>query len=174
MKKNAFILSETLVMTTVILLILIVCYYPFSRTINDNVTYNTYDNIEDIYKLNNVRMYIYKYIGVNNILGSNTDKIIPIKTIYITNDGDSNIKYNYERLLESCGIDNIYITNYNLTESDINSKTFSYDLKEYLKYINNATTLNNEGEELENTYRLVAKFDSGTYSNIKIWKDGEV
>ena len=174
MKKNGFILSESLVMTTVIIFILIVCYYPFSDSIDNNTIYNSYDNIEDIYKLNNVRMYIYKYIGVNNIINADAGKIISINNISFAESVDENIKYNYISLLDASNIEIIYITNYNLTESDINSKTFSYDLKEYLKYINNATTLNSEGEKLENTYRLVAKFYNGTYSNIKIWKDGEV
>ncbi len=180
MNKKGFVLAETLVMSAVIVVLLSVCYYPFSSIVNNNKTYRKYDNIEDIYKLNNVRMFIYKYIGMKNILEGNiggsatidNTGIIPFyssNNIDIQND-DKNIKEKYIELLDVLGIESLYITKYNLSSDKIDNKTFSYEMKEYLKYINNAKTVNSSGEEV-NMYRLVAKFKDDTYGNIKMWSE---
>ena len=174
MKNKGFVLMETLVMSAVIVVLLSVCYYPFSSIVNNNKTYQSYDNVEDIYKLNNVRLFIYKYMGVNNILKADNDAIRPIgKQLEVTTDEEVEEKYN--QLLNTLNIENIYLVNYNLSSTDYSGK-FSYDLESYFKYINNATVVNSEGDEVQNTYRLVAKFvkDDGTttYSNIKIWEEG--
>lgn len=178
MGEKGFVLMETLAICSVIIVLLTVCYYPFSSAIYNNERYEKYDTIENIYKLNNVRQYIYKYIRVNNILADNDDKkIIPIYN-HLTIE-DNKIIENYHNLLNVLGIKTLYLVNYNLSGTDIdNVSSLSYEFKEYLKYINNsvAEVQNEDGttREIKNTYRLVARFNDGTYSNIKIWRENNL
>lgn len=157
MNNKGFSLIETVIVCISIILILMLCYYPYKGIVDDYYNKKNYNTIESIYKLNNIRNYLYKYGDVNKLIdkkGSNS--IVSIKNL---NFGDSDINNDYTNLLNILGIEYIYLSNYNnITYNNIPEMSIYID------------TLNNEKLDYQNTFRIIAKFKDKSFANIKLWR----
>ena len=132
MKKNGFILVETLIATTLIAVVFTIIYIEFG-TISENYK-NTYNNntVDKIYAVNNIRNFILSN-GYNNISSSNTYLDIT-SCSYFTSETQC---VNLINVLEIEKV--LYLPGSFLSyKEDIMSDTnISDNLKKYLKSLNN-------------------------------------
>ena len=170
MNNKGMVLLETVVICSIVILILTVCYYPFYSVVREDDSNSEYDSIENIYKLNNVRDFIYKYVGFNNILDSKDElgkELVSINGLNITNDTED-ISNKYKNLLNILDIKYIYVCDYEI--NDIDSLQINNNFIEYLDYVNGELADDVDPNNVS-IYRLVAQFGDETYASIRMWKE---
>ena len=166
MNNKGFSILESLVATSVIIILFIALYTYIVQIIDNYNARNKYDLVENTYKLNTIRTYIYAYGNVNDIIyddvGNNRNSV-SIKNLNFNNTDQYNDIYG--EMLEDMGIEKIYFvyseydSNGQIDTSKINIS--DNNLYKYVMYV---------GNKYRYKYRIVAKFENEEYSQIKLWK----
>ena len=156
MKKNStrgFMLAETLVVTTFVAGILIYLFIQFtnlSQNYNDVYSYNT---VEGLYSLRNVRNFIIKDTSV---LTSIDDIIESDGYVEITDCTIFTEKNYCLKLFELENIKKIFITNNNFDK-----ELFSTSNEGFKKFIRKIKSQDNY------KYRILAEFNDSSYATIR-------
>ena len=168
MKKNnkkGFVLAETIAVSTVVLTSLVIIYTQFISISNSYSRSFRYNNVNNLYLVNNVKAYIATdgLEKLINSLNENNYSYIDITSC----DSQYFTEYIYcESLLKQSNIKTILFTKEDITDlkNNITTTNFSEKMKEFIKYINNSK---------ESNYRLIVEFNDDTYATlkIKIWKE---
>ncbi|MBQ7141109.1 MAG: hypothetical protein IJO32_06370 [Bacilli bacterium] len=160
MNNKGFIFAETLA-TTLVIMILLISFYVFSTNFIDNQSKNkSYDNIEEIYKLANLRLFLYKNVKFNEIIEKKgqDNACIALNNIVIKDDVENTQQYS--NMLSKFGISNIYLCDF-----EIHNPFETYDpFYNYFNYVNK--TFNDK-------YRIIAHFSYPTndkFASIKVWE----
>lgn len=158
MNKKGFMLTETLIVSVMIITVLLVLYVQFKNVSkNFEDTFN-YDSIGSSYNLYNAKLYIEQ--SNYSLLAS---KLTNEEYVDITNCPNgvfSNTEY-CTSLFSNLEIKQLLITNENLTNL-INNNDFDVELNSYMKTIK---------YDIAPGYRLIASFKDGTYASIKVLND---
>ncbi len=156
--KNGFILAETIAISTVVLISLVIIYNQFIIISNNYKKTFDYNNVNELYLLENVRDYIFSD-GLNELIkdlnGKDYIDITACPNSYFT-------EYIYcETLFKYSNIKTIIFTNENISslKNNISNTSFSEKMKKYIKNINNTNKTN---------YRLIVEFNNETYATLKI------
>lgn len=158
MNNKGFIFAETLA-TTLVIMVLLISFYVFSTNFIDNQSKNkNYENIEEIYKLANVRLFLYKSVRFNEIIEKMEQEsvtCISLSNIMIENDTENTTQYS--NMLSTFGISNIYLCDFGLENplSDYNP------LKNYFDYVD---------ETFNDKYRIIAQFNNNRFASTKAWR----
>lgn len=169
MNNKGFALIESVVLTTIIMLFLILSYNFITRIITMFEIRNKYNIAENVYKLNAIRTYIYTYGNINDIIenGANIRNYASLKNLNF-NDNYT-INNEYKNMLTDMNVKKVYFL-YTKYEADGLSKidnTAIYNIsandgqfKDYIEYTTN---------KYRYPYRIVAEFNDGEYSQVKLW-----
>lgn len=162
MKKNnkkGFILAETIAVSTVVVTSLVIIYTQF---ISVSDSYNRsfrYNNVNNLYLLENVRSFINNDSSLNNLVSALENNT------YVDITGCPNeyfTEFAYcETLLYYSDIKTILFAKEDITDlkNTIDNTDYSETMKTFIKRINNST---------EDGYRLIVEFNDDTYATIKI------
>lgn len=165
MTKNnkGFVITEVLVLATVIIGVLIFMYSQF-KNITRSYEYSfKYDTVEGLYLANNIVNYINQ--GSYDTLVSNlSDK--KYLDIYNENEG-CNMNYfqtpNYcDMLFGESKIEQAYFTKENLKELKVNMQELNEDFKDFINSINTTNAFND--------YRIIIKYKNGTFATMRFNK----
>ena len=154
-KKNTkgFMLIETLIVTVFVAGVLIFMFVQFSKlSISYNEYYN-YNTTESMYALDDIKHYIVSdsliYTKIQTEIDSN-------KYLDITDCSDvANTDY-CTRLLELENINKVIVTS-----NKFNIDNLNIDSEEFMNFMRK---ISSEGEE---SYRLIAKFNNGSFATIR-------
>ena len=167
MNNKGFTLLESVIVTSIIIVFLLSSYTLISKIISNYNVREKYDSIENIYKLNTVKTFIYSYGNVNEIIYNSSSKR-NYAAIDATHLKFSDTKYNniYKDLLDDMGIEKVY---YIYTKYIVNPPSIDTNINDtgLNRYINYAIVRN------KYPYRIVAKFENDEYAQIKIWEVSE-
>src|SRR5574344_454392 len=163
MKNNkGYILTETLIVSAVVLTTLVLIYSQFAK-INKNygASYD-YNSINGIYALNNIVHYINEEnnSALTAIAGQNA-----YTDITSCDSGYYTYTSYCKKLLEGSNIKTLLITTYsklNIIGALSNDNAYGLDMQNFVKTLDDSS----------NSYncRLVAQFNDGTYASIPIQK----
>lgn len=158
MNNKGFMLTETLIVSTLIITVLLVVYIQFksiNRKINNS--YN-YDTVSSLYNLYNMKLFVEQE-NYSTIVGRlDLDKYIDITDCPSAYFNSTDY---CKSIISNTGINKLVVTKENLY-SLIDEKPFDEKFNDYISTINYSTK---EG------YRLIASFSNGTYSSIRILND---
>ena len=155
MKKNGFVLLETLIATTLIATVFTIMYLEFG-TINENYkrTFNN-NTVEKLYATNNIK---------NFILGNGYNNIIPITNyIDITSCSQFTSQNQCQNLMNVLGVKQaLFLPDdvINLKESMLNDNNISDNFKKFIKSLNYAS--------MGNSYRLIVEYKDGKCATIRM------
>lgn len=162
MKKNnqGFMITEALIVSTIVLGILVFMFSQFksiSNGFNQTFKYNT---VENIYKANEIKMFIETDATDNmiSLLNNSETGYLNITECNISTYNDVNFcKYLYEKL----DIKSVLLLSEDVT-SVANSDMENIDngTKNFIKYIKNNYT--------GNYHRIVVSYNDGTYATLRI------
>lgn len=157
MENKGFIFAETLI-TTAIIFVLLISFYTFSIAfINNQTKYKNYDNVEDIYKLANIRLFLYRTIDNFNEVIDNIQKqnkaCISLNNVNYDKEENTN-KYN--KLKTTFGVKQMYLCDF---END-NIDNLNNKFKDYFEYTK---------KKYKDKYRIISYFDNNKFSSIKVW-----
>jgi len=156
MNNKGFIFAETLA-TTAVIFIMLISFYIFSLNFIDNQSkYKNYNNIEEIYKIANVRLFLYRTINFNKIIDKLDEKnttCISLKNVTFEDDENKTIQYN--NILNKFDLDQIYLCNLE------KSNDFTDDFKDYFEYTK---------KEFNDKYKIIANFRNDKFASIKVWR----
>ena len=159
MKKNnkkGFILAETIAVSVIIMTSLVIVYTQFVTLNNNYKSSFKYDNVNNLYLVNNLRDFI-KNDGLDRLiqLVDNREYVdITSCPNYIFDE------YLYCRLLvDNLNIKTVLFTKEDISElkNSIEDTNYSQEMKNYVKKINNST---------ENSQRLIVEFNDETYATL--------
>lgn len=164
MKKSSggFILAETIIVSTLALTILVVLYTQFSKiSHNYDITFK-YNSVENIYAVNNFKMYLLKS-GYSNLIGaleSSQSSYIELQACPI----DYLIENSHcKNLVDVIGAKYILFTNADTLDLKNEIETndiFSFEMKEFIKTISRSVN--------DDQYRLIVEFKDGSFATILI------
>ena len=164
MKKNnkkGFILAETIAVSVIIMTSLVIVYTQFVTLNNNYKSSFNYDNVNNLYLVNNLRDFI-KNDGLDRLiqLVDNREYVdITSCPNYIFDE------YLYCRLLvDNSNIKTVLFTKEDISElkNSIEDTNYSQEMKNYVKKINNST---------ENSQRLIVEFNDETYATLLFSKN---
>ena len=164
MKKNnkkGFILAETIAVSVIIMTSLVIVYTQFVTLNNNYKSSFKYDNVNNLYLVNNLRDFI-KNDGLDRLiqLVDNREYVdITSCPNYIFDE------YLYCRLLiDNSNIKTVLFTKEDISElkNSIDDTDYSQEMKNYVKKINNST---------ENSQRLIVEFNDETYATLLFSKN---
>lgn len=163
MRKNnkGFVITEVLVLSTVIIGLLIFMYSQF-KNINRSYQYSfKYDTVEGLYLANNIINYINEdnYDMLVEQLLQSEKGYIDITTCDINQFNTSSY---CQKLFEKSKIEKIIFTEENLKKIKENQNDFD---EEFNSYINQLQTLDSQ-----NDYRIVIEYQNGTFSTMRFNK----
>lgn len=159
MKKNnkkGFVLAETIAVSVIIMTSLVIVYTQFATLNNSYKTSFQYNNVNNLYLVNNLRNFI-KDDGLDKLiqlLDNNEYVDITSCPSYLFDE------YLYCRLLvDNSNMKTILFTNEDIStlKEQIDNTNYSQTMKNYIKKINNST---------ENSQRLIVEFEDETYATI--------
>ena len=156
-KKNnkGFMLTETLVVSTLIITVLLTVYIEFRR-INRNINQGfNYDSVSSMYSLYNVKEYIEQ--ENYSVMISRLDLNDYVDITDCDNYYFSDVNY-CKAILNNADITKIIITKENMY-SLLKNNTLDEELMSYIKRIK---------YEKADGYRLIASFKDGSFANVKI------
>ena len=158
--NRGFMLTETLVVASLLITVLLIIYIQFknvSRNYTNSFLYNT---VGSSYNLNVLRKYIHEedYSLLANAL-SDRDYIDITDCSYLYFEDPGFCRY----LVNSLNIKQVLFTAEDLQKIK-NSNNLSLDFKDYINTIKYESVIG---------YRLVAAFNDGTFSSIKVLNGNE-
>lgn len=156
MNNKGFIFAETLAATLVIF-ILIISFYVFSTNFIDNQSKNkNYENIEEIYKLANVRLFLYRTTNLNSVFNDyleGTQTCVSLNNINFSDSEEYTLQY--ANMLNEFKIRQIYLCDF------YGSNDFNDAFKDYFEYTKNT---------FKDRYRIIANFNNNKFASIKAWR----
>ena len=159
--NKGFVLTEVLILSTVIIGVLIFMYSQF-KNINRSYQYSfKYDTVEGMYLANNIVNYINdgNFDKLVELLNNDSKGYIDITECNIEN---SNLISYCSSLFQKTGVEKIIFTHENLSKLRQNMNSLDSDFK---KYINQIQTTNNE-----NDYRIIIKYQNKTFASMRFNK----
>lgn len=148
-KMKGFVLTETIVVITVLCVIMITLYAAYSSVLIKVNKKSLYDNTEYIYKTNIIRDYLEDTLNRDDY---ETNYYVVCNTMSNPCYGESSTTY-LEKLLRELKVKAIYITNWNVDEiSDADLAQFEATTQAYIKtldYMSTTTT----------AYRIVVMYE---------------
>ena len=153
--KKGFILTETLIVSSIVVFTLIILYTQFRKL---NTNYNTgysYNQTSDIYLLGNIK----KFFKQDGLIYENFEgDYIDITECNSTNYNNTEM-CNY--LIEDAGISKLIYSKISVTKlkKDLNELNYNAGLVKYISTIDSAYS---------DGYRLIAEFSNGRYANVTI------
>ena len=162
MKKNnnkGFMLTETLVVSTLIVSILIYLYLQFTNVYNNYQNSFIYNTPDALYNCNNIKTFLINDNIENIIKNENLTNNYYVDLKTYTNYNENNYKTTLFSFLD---VNEVILTKDNLTDikNNLGSLNFSVGLKNFIKYTKST------GEE--NVYRLFVSYNNGTYASINL------
>lgn len=157
MKKSnekGFVLAETIAISALVITVLVILFVQFISINNSYNTFFKYNNVNDIYAVDNIKKYI-ETDGINNLsLALNGEKYIDF-----TDCSQAYFQeYNYcQTLLENLDVKKAIFTYEDI--SNLVSTNLSEGMKNYIKTIS---------FNKNNRYRIIVEFNSGRYANLKV------
>ncbi len=153
--KKGFMLTETLIVSTMLITILIILYVQFKNVTRSFYASFTYNTVGSSYNLYNAKLYIEQsdYSLIAEKLKTNTYiDLTDCPGSYFTSTDYC------ETLFTKLGVTKIIMTNENL-HSLIEDNDFDGDFNDFLNSIDYEST---------DGYRLIGSFKDGTYASIRI------
>lgn len=159
MKKNnkkGFVLAETIAVSVIIMTSLVIVYTQFATLNNSYKTSFQYNNVNNLYLVNNLRNFI-KDDGLDRLIQLlDNNEYIDITSCpsYLFDE------YLYCRLLvDSSNMKTVLFTKEDISElkNSIDNTNYSQTMKNYIKKINNSTG---------NSQRLIVEFEDETYATL--------
>jgi len=162
--NKGFVLTEVLIVSTVIISILTFMYIQFKNVNRSYQNSFSYDTVEGLYLANNI---------INYINEDNYDTLVAKLQgesqgyIDITNcDIDLFETSSYcEQLFEKSEVEQILFTQENLFKIKENSSNLNNDIKNYIKQIK---TINSQTD-----YRIIIKYKNNTFTSLRFNKGNE-
>lgn len=161
--KKGFILAETIAISVVIMTSLVIVYTQFMTISKSYARTFTYNSVNNLYLVNNVKEYI-KDDGFDKLIKELENKLY----IDITSCPTSYfINYIYCRsLVENSNIKQIIFTKQNLEELENNlDGGLSEKMKQFIKSIN---------YDQKNSHRLIVEFNDETYATLILSNSEEI
>ena len=157
--KKGFVLAETIAVSVVIMTSLVIIYTQFMSISKSYARTFTYNSVNNLYLVNNIKNYI-KSDGLNNLISalsnSNYVDITSCSTDYFT-------EYIYcETLMDNLNVRQVIFTKTNLDELKNNMNGLSEKMKQFVNYINYKNT---------SGYRIIVEFNDETYTTLTIDSD---
>ncbi len=167
MKKNnkkGFVLAETIAVSVIIMTSLVIVYTQFATLNNSYKTSFKYNNVNNLYLVNNLR---------NFIRNDGLDRLIPLldnnEYVDITScSNDIFDEYLYCRLLvDNSNMKTVLFTKEDISElkNSIDNTNYSQTMKNYIKKINNSTG---------SSQRLIVEFEDETYATLLFYFNDDV
>ena len=159
MKKNnkkGFVLAETIAVSVIIMTSLVIVYTQFATLNNSYKTSFQYNNVNNLYLVNNLRNFI-KDDGLDRLIQLlDNNEYIDITSCpsYLFDE------YLYCRLLvDSSNMKTVLFTKEDISKlkNSIDNTNYSQTMKNYIKKINNSTG---------NSQRLIVEFEDETYATL--------
>ena len=153
-KKNnkAFLLAESLIVTTFVLTVLIYLYAQFKNLMTEYKNSYRYNNVQDIYNLGAVGKFITK----NNI-NINGNGIIYEKNESPLPDEDESL---FKKMLNDMNIEYIIYEDSNIDKVKERMSNYNPDMQDFIKKINT--------KKIDGKGRLIAKFNNNNFTTIII------
>jgi len=146
MKNNkGFLLVETLITTCIIAILSTSMYIYVSNTIKNYEKRENYDNVIDVYKINNIKLYLYE--NWNDFDLSNVNDV---KEIELNDSLKTELK-----------VEKIFIVPNNLSsinKTDIINKTNNKAFKEYIRLLPFVGETTN--------YRIIVHFQNNKFASL--------
>lgn len=153
--KKGFALVETLVVSLVVATILIYIFVQFTNLKNNYDESFRYNDIDNLYQLEQIKNYI------NSMPANMKEEIssaITTDTYYII---DSTSALEFEKdLINEIGAKTLIITYADI--NDINTTSFSNNIKKMLKRVNNKSS----------NYRLIVEYDNNKVATMTFKMEG--
>lgn len=158
MNNKGFMLTETLIVSTLLITVLLIVYMQF-KTVNRNISNSfSYNNVSSLYNLYNVKLFIEQENFTSIVAVLDTKDYVDItdcSNVYFNNE-------NYcKNIISTASITQLIVAKENLY-SIIQNKPFDESMNDYISKITYETK---EG------YRLIASFSDGTYASVKLLND---
>ncbi len=156
MKKNGFVLVETLVATTLIAVVFTFLYIQFNN-INENYR-KTYENntVEGLYGLYNIKSLLLSN-GYDDIKNSLTDYVDITECSNFTNMNQCTNLFNVLGVEQLIFMKDDII---NLKSSLLSDNNISDNFKSFIKIVNTDTILDG--------YRLLVEYENGSCATLKV------
>ena len=155
--KKGFILAETIAVSVVIMTALVIIYTQFMTISKSYARTFTYNSVNNLYLVNNIKQFI-KEDGIDNLINAlNENNYIDITSC----PSDYFTEYIYCRsLIENSNIKQIIFTKQNLDELENNlDDGLSEKMKQFIKSINYDDV---------NNHRLIVEFNDETYATLAV------
>ena len=159
--NKGFVITEVLILSTVIMGVLVFMYTQF-KAINRGYQYSfRYDTPQGMYLANNIINYINdgNYDKLVELLNNTPKGYLDITECNIDN---SNLISYCNTLFQKSDIEKIIFTKEDLKDIKRNIIDFDNDFKEYIKQI---SVLNDEAD-----YRIIIKYKNGTFASMRFNK----
>ena len=153
--SKGFALVETLIVSTIIATILMYVFIQFNKVESKYDESFTYNDVDDLYKLDSIKEYINSIDATLIIDKINDDDIIIMDK---SDDTYTNIEYldNQVDLLNNLDIKTLVLTKADINNVDISN--LSKTLKNMIKKIDNKS----------DNYRIIAEFNNGECATITV------
>ena len=156
-KKNnkAFLLAESLIVTTFVLTVLIYLYAQFKNLMTEYKNSYRYNNVQDIYNLGAVGKFITKNninISGNGIIYEKNESPLP--------DEDESL---FKKMLNDMNIEYIIYEDSNIDKVKERMSNYNPDMQDFIKKINT--------KKIDGKGRLIAKFKNNNFATIIIEKN---
>lgn len=164
--KKGFMLAETLVVSSVLLITFTFLYVQFFDVLNKYTIYSDYDNIDKLYSIYNIKEFVREdnfdaiINQLNNNIGGNTP--------YVDLTDCSMFEENEycTTLFEQLNVKRLIFTNYDL-DLFSNWNGINHNFNRNLQtYIN--TLQANYGDLYDGFYRVIVEFDDGSFSTGRV------
>ncbi len=164
MRKNnkGFVITEVLILSTVIVGLLVFMYIQF-KNINRSYQYSfTYDTVEGMYLANNIINYINEkeYDTLVEKLNQSGKNYLDITKCDV--DIFSTSSY-CQKLFDASKVEQVIFTEENLSKLKTNMNGINEDMK---KYINQIQTINSKTD-----HRIIIKYKNQTFTTMRFNKD---
>ena len=156
-KKNnkAFLLAESLIVTTFVLTVLIYLYAQFKNLMTEYKNSYRYNNVQDIYNLGAVGKFITKNninISGNGIIYEKNESPLP--------DEDESL---FKDMLNDMNIEYIIYEDSNIDKVKERMSNYNPDMQDFIKKINT--------KKIDGKGRLISKFKNNNFATIIIEKN---
>ena len=156
-KKNnkAFLLAESLIVTTFVLTVLIYLYAQFKNLMTEYKNSYRYNNVQDIYNLGAVGKFITKNninISGNGIIYEKNESPLP--------DEDESL---FKDMLNDMNIEYIIYEDSNIDKVKERMSNYNPVMQDFIKKINT--------KKIDGKGRLIAKFKNNNFATIIIEKN---
>lgn len=163
-KSMGFILTETLIVSVVLLVSFIFVFTQFLNIFAHYQSFERYHNIDSLYAAKNLETFLREdnYNGVITALNNNIASNIPYYDFTSCSGTVFTFTTFCTNLIDKTGVTKALFSKYDvssLLNFDSYTNNFSHELKEYIKYLGRQKT-----DNLPNTYRVIVEMEDGTFA----------